>query len=92
MGIFYILKNHCLIKVEKHCLICIYSKIHDDCFNDETLMSLFDTYVSCILSYRCETWGSHKGEDIEKVHLNFLKRTLKVRRSAVNFTVYFELG
>ena len=55
-------------------------------------MSLFDTYISCILSYRCETWGSHKGEDIEKVHLNFLKRTLKVRRSAVNFMVYFELG
>jgi hypothetical protein len=44
------------------------------------------------LSYGCETWGSHKGEDIEKVHLNSLKRTLKVRRSAVNFTVYFELG
>jgi hypothetical protein len=44
------------------------------------------------LSYGCETWGSHKGEDIEKVHLNFLKRTLKVRRSAVNFMVYFELG
>jgi hypothetical protein len=24
------------------------------------------------LSYGCETWGSHKGEVIEKVHLNFL--------------------
>jgi hypothetical protein len=66
--------------------------MHDDCFNHETLMSLFDTYISCILSYGYETWGSHKGEDIEKVHLNFLKRTLKVRRSAVNFMVYFELG
>ena len=73
-------------------LFNLYSKIHDDCFNHETLMSLFDTYISCILSYGCETWGSHKGEDIEKVHLNFLKRTLKVRRSAVNFMVYFELG
>jgi hypothetical protein len=55
-------------------------------------MSLFDTYISCILSYGCETWGSQKGEDIEKVHLNFLKRTLKVRRSAVNVMVYWELG
>jgi hypothetical protein len=44
------------------------------------------------MSYGCETWGSHKCEDIEKVHLNFLKRTLKVRRSAVNLMVYFELG
>ena len=70
----------------------LHSRIHDDCFNHETLMSLFDTYISSILSYRCETWGLHKGEDIEKVHLNFLKRTLKVRRSAVNCMVYFELG
>jgi hypothetical protein len=47
-------------------LFNLYSKIHDDCFNHETLMSLLDTYISCILSYGCETWGSHKGEDIEK--------------------------
>jgi hypothetical protein len=73
-------------------LFNLHNKIHDDCFNHETLMSLFDTYISCILSYGCETWGSHKGEDIEKVHLNFLKRNLKVRMSAVNFIVYFELG
>ena len=54
-------------------------------------MSLFDTYISCILSYGYETWGSHKGEDIVKVHLNFLKSALNVR-FAVNFMVYFELG
>ena len=55
------------------------------------LFSLFDTYVSCILNCGCEVWGSHKGEDIEKVHLNYLKRTLKVRRTTVNFMMYFEL-
>jgi tryptophanase len=45
----------------------MHSKIRDDCLNHETLMSLFDTYISCILSYGCETWGSHQGEDIEKL-------------------------
>ena len=70
----------------------MHSKIHDDCFNHETLMSLLDTYISCISSYRCDTLGSQKGEDIEKVYLNFLKRTLGVRMSAVNCMVYFELG
>jgi hypothetical protein len=64
---------------------------HDDCFNHETL-SLLDTYISCILNYECEVCGSHQGEDIEKVHLNFLKRTLIVRRSTMNFTIYFESG
>ena len=75
-------------------LFNLYSKFHDDCFNHvnhETLLSLFDTYVSCILNCGCEVWGPHRGEDIEKVHLNFLKRTLKVRRSTVNFMIYFEL-
>jgi hypothetical protein len=64
---------------------------HDDCFNHETL-SLLDTYISCILNYECEVWGSHQVEDIEKVHLNFRKKTLKVRRSTVNFIIYFEMG
>jgi len=46
----------------------------------------------CILNYGCEVWGSHKGGDIEKIHLHFLKRTLNVRRSTVNFMIYFESG
>ena len=90
MEMFYILKNHYLIKVEK-ALFHLYSKIHDDCFNHETLISLFDTYISCILCYGCEIWGSHIGVDVENVHLNFLKRTLKVRRSAVNVLITFIL-
>ena len=73
-------------------LFNIYCKIHDDCFNHETLLSLFDTYISCILNYECEVWGSHQVEDIEKVHLNFRKKTLKVRRSTVNFIIYFQMG
>jgi lipopolysaccharide biosynthesis regulator YciM len=76
----------------RNALFNLYSKIHEDCFNHETLLSLFDAYISCILNCECELWGSHKGEYIEQVHLNFLKRTLKVRRSTVNFIIYFELG
>ena len=68
------------------------SKIQDDCFNSETLLSLFDTYVSSILNYGCEVWGYHKAEAIEKVHFTFLKRILKVRKSTVNYMVYCELG
>jgi hypothetical protein len=81
-----------LFDQSRKALFKLYSKIHDDCFNHETLLSLFDTYISCILNYECEVWGSHKVEDIEKIHLNFLKRTLKVRRSTVNFIIYFEIG
>ena len=41
-------------------LFNLYNKIHDDCFNHETLMSLLDTYISCILSYEYETWVHRK--------------------------------
>ena len=68
------------------------SKTHDDCYNCETLLSLFDTYVSSILNYSCEVWGNHRSDDIEKVHLYFLKRILKVKKTAVNNMVYCELG
>ena len=68
------------------------SKIHDEYLNIETQTSLFDTYVSSVLNYACETWGFHKAEDIEKLHLYYLKRILNVRKSTVNYMVYFELG
>ena len=37
-------------------------------------------------------WGYHTAPDIEKIHLYFLKRILKVRNSTVNNMVYCELG
>jgi hypothetical protein len=58
----------------------------------ETLLSLFDTYVKSIVNYGCEVWGFHKGVHIETLHLSFLKRELKVRKSTSNYMVYFELG
>ena len=51
----------------------LFSKIQDDYFNTETLLSLFDTYVKSIVNYGCEVWGFHKGVDIETLHLSFLK-------------------
>ena len=67
------------------------SKINNDYYNVETLL-LFDAYVSSILNYGCETWGFHKANDIETLHMHYLKRILKVRRGTVNHMVYFELG
>ena len=45
----------------------------DMSLNHCTMFSLFDTYVSSILNYGCEVWGSHKAHDVEKVHLDFVK-------------------
>ena len=70
----------------------LFNKIQDDYYNQETLLSLFDTYVASILNYCCEVWSVHKAPEIEKVHLYFLKRILKVKKSTVNNMLYCELG
>lgn len=58
----------------------------------KTKLSMFDTYVGCILNYACEIWGYHTAPDIEKVHLLFLKNVLGVKKTVNSSMVYFELG
>jgi hypothetical protein len=58
---------------DKLAVFSLFSKIQDDYFNTETLLSLFDTYVNSIVNYGCEVWGFHKGVNIETLHLSFLK-------------------
>ena len=57
--------------------------------NKQTELSLSDTYIQPILNYGCETWGFHKGYDIEKVHI---KVSLGVHKKAINLCVYNEVG
>ena len=61
-------------------------------FNHHTLLSLFDTYISSISYYGCEVWGAHAAQDLEKVHLDFCKNILGVKRSTPNAMIYAELG
>ena len=52
--------------------------------NCKTMSGLFDTYVSSILYYSCEVWGFNKGTEVEKLHLEFCKRLLGVKKSTCN--------
>ena len=55
-------------------------------------LELFDKLVLPILCYGCEVWGFCKADKIEKVHLQFCKRLLKVKTSTPNDMIYGELG
>ena len=55
-------------------------------------MDLFDKYVSPILNYSCEVWGFHNAPDVERLHLSFCKRLLRVKKTTQNDFVYGELG
>ena len=70
----------------------INSKLKSQYFNVQTQCSVFDTYVDSILSYSSEIWGFHKAPDVEKIHIDFCKKILGVKKSTCNSLVYYELG
>ena len=44
------------------------------------------------MTYGCEVWGFHSANDVEKVHLNFLKSVMSARKNVCRLIIYFELG
>jgi len=55
-------------------------------------LELFDKLVKPILNYGCEVWGFHKAQNIERLHTQFCKNILGVKRATQNDFVYCELG
>ena len=56
------------------------------CIEDK--IKLFDPLVQPILMYKCEIWA----DDIETVHVKFLKQILGVQHHTSNLAVYGEMG
>jgi len=64
-------------------------------FTDVTVkhrLDLFEKLIVPILNYGSEVWGFNKGQSIERLHLQFCKNILCVKRSTQNDFVYGELG
>ena len=55
-------------------------------------MHLFDVVIKPILRYGCEVWGPEDIEQTEVIHRNFLRRLLRIRKSAPKVMTYGELG
>ena len=53
---------------------------------------LFEKMIIPILHYGCEIWGFNPGHEVERVHLQFLKRILGVKKSTQNDFIYGEFG
>ena len=53
---------------------------------------MFDKLIAPILNYSSEVWGFIQANSIERVHLQFCKRLLGVKKSTQNDFVYGELG
>ena len=55
-------------------------------------LKLFDNTVLPILTYGSEIWGFENTDIIERVHLDFLRRIMKCRKSTPKYMLYAELG
>lgn len=55
-------------------------------------LELFDKLILPILNYGSEVWGFVQANAIERVHLQFCKRLLGVKKTTQNDFVYGELG
>ena len=55
-------------------------------------LDLFDKLISPILNYANQVWRFIQGSSIERVHLQFCKRLLGVKRTIQNEFVFGELG
>ena len=71
-------------------LNCYLIKFTD--FSPKHTLDLFDKLVSPILNYAAEVWGFFKATQIERVHLQFCKRLLGIKKSTQNNFIYGESG
>ena len=55
-------------------------------------LKLFDAMVLPILLYGCEVWGFEDLKCIEKVHIDFLRKLLPLKKSTPSYMIYGELG
>ena len=98
LGVLFNFNNSFMNAKKKLCeqaqkaLYSVYYKIRNINIPLDLQLKLFDTLVTPILLHGCEVTGFEKNDNIEKVHLQFLKRVLKVRSTTPNYLVYEELG
>ena len=70
-------------------LFALFDKVE---FDITDKINLIDSMICPILNYGSEIWGFHKSPDVEKVHIKFLKRVLRLNQNATSITLYGECG
>ena len=70
----------------------LYSRISSLQLPIDLQLRLFDCTVLPIMTYACEVWGHENLQILERIHLSFLKRSLKLKKSTPSFMVYAETG
>ena len=56
------------------------------------MCSLYDKLVLPVVHYNCEIWGFHAAREVERTHLLFCKKILKMNSRTADYFIYGELG
>ena len=81
-----------LVDQSQRTLYAMYHKIRNINIPIDLQFRMFDCMIVPILLYASEIWGYEKTDVVEKVHLQFLKKSLNVRSTTPNYMVYGETG
>ena len=76
-----------LWKQTQKALYSVYYKIRNITIPLDLQLKIFDTLVSAMSVYAYEVIGFDKKDNMEKVHLQFLKNSLRVRTTTPNYLV-----
>lgn len=90
-GSFLTARTHITEQARK-ALYLLYARIENLDLPIDLQLKLFDHTILPILTYSCEVWGYENCQILERVHLSFLKRIIKAKKSTPNYMVYSELG
>ena len=96
LGILFNVNNNFLnvkkkrVEQAQKALYSVYYKIRNINIPLDLQLKIVDTLVSSILLYACKVIEIDKNDNIEKVHLQFLKNILSVRTTTPNYLVYGE--
>jgi hypothetical protein len=77
-----------LVEQAQKALYAVYYKIRNLQLPIYLQLKIVDSLVAPILLYGSEDWGVGKNDNIEKVHLQFLKRIKGARVTTPNCLVY----
>ena len=82
----------CLSEYGSFALHNLYRLFQDVTLCTKEKFKLFDTLVGSVLSYACEVWGFHGAPDIERIHSQFCRYLLGVKKSTNIAALHTELG
>ncbi|OWF46235.1 RNA-directed DNA polymerase from mobile element jockey [Mizuhopecten yessoensis] len=81
-----------IVEQAQKSVFAVYKKLRNISLPVDLQLKIFDSLIMPVLLYSSEIWGFENTNIIEKIHLQFCKYILNVRKSTPNFIVYGELG